>query len=130
MQLEMPVEDYARGLEAIGAFDFRDQLRLVIAPTLVIAGAEDTATTPADAATIAQRIHGARLAVLAHAAHLANVEQASAFTEAVLEHLLPRSPRHWTSTWIPCTEAGPRIEKYLLAWAFSLPSGLPGVASG
>jgi 3-oxoadipate enol-lactonase len=86
MRLETWVEDDARGLRR-SALDFRNQLALV-----VIAGAEDAETTPAGAGTIAQRIRGARLAVCrARAAHLANVEQASAFTEAVIEHLQPRS---------------------------------------
>jgi 3-oxoadipate enol-lactonase len=87
MQLETPAEDYARGLEAIGGFDFRDRLGEIRARTLVIAGAEDVATSPEDAALIAERIPGARLVVLDGAAHLANVEQPAAFTAAVLDHL-------------------------------------------
>jgi 3-oxoadipate enol-lactonase len=87
MQLETPAEDYAAGLEAIGSFDFRDQLGRIAAATLVVAGAEDAATTPADAAFIADRIPDARLVVIEGAAHLANVERADAFTAALLEHL-------------------------------------------
>jgi pimeloyl-ACP methyl ester carboxylesterase len=75
MQLDTPAEDYARGLEAIGGFDFRERLGQIRAPTLVIAGADDAATTPADAALIAERVPGARLVVVDDAAHLANVEQ-------------------------------------------------------
>ncbi len=92
MQLETPQQEYALGLEAIGRFDFRDRLHEIKAPTLVIAGAQDSATTPADAAFIAQRIPGARLLVLENAAHLANVEQAPAFTKAVMEHLCGGRP--------------------------------------
>jgi 3-oxoadipate enol-lactonase len=87
MQLETPREDYAMGLEAIGEFDFRDQLRRIDVPTLVIAGAEDSATSPAEAAFLARGIPGARLVVLDGAAHLANVEQACAFTAALVDHL-------------------------------------------
>ena len=87
MQLETPAEEYAAGLEAIGSFDFRDRLGEIAAPTLVIAGAEDSATTPADAAFIAERIPGARLLVVEGAAHLANVERPDAFTAALLAHL-------------------------------------------
>ncbi len=87
MQLETPAEDYAAGLEAIGSFDFRDRLGRIGAPTLVIAGAEDTATTPADAAFIADRIPDARLVVIEGGAHLANVERPEAFTAALLDHL-------------------------------------------
>jgi 3-oxoadipate enol-lactonase len=87
MQLDTPPEEYARGLEAIGGFDFREQLERVSVPTLVIAGAEDDATPVADADFIAARIPDARLVVIEGAAHMANVEQPSLFTNAVLEHL-------------------------------------------
>lgn len=87
MQLATPAEDYALGLEAIGSFDARSELASVDAPTLVISGAEDTATPPADGAYLAERIPRARLVVIPGAAHLANVEQADPFNEAVLAHL-------------------------------------------
>ena len=87
MQLEFPPENYALGLEAIGAFDVRHRLGSIRAPTVVVAGAEDSATPPADAAFIASRIPHARLVVLEGAAHLANVERPDAFTSVVVEHL-------------------------------------------
>jgi pimeloyl-ACP methyl ester carboxylesterase len=87
MQLAMPAEDYARGLEAISAFDFRDDLASIAAPTLVIAGADDTATTVVDAEFLAERIPCARLAVIPAAAHLANVEQAERFNSELVRHL-------------------------------------------
>ena len=87
MQLAMPAEDYARGLEAIGVFDFRDDLAQIAAPTLVIAGAEDPATTLVDARFLAERIPGARLAVIPRAAHLANVERPERFNAELLHHL-------------------------------------------
>ena len=87
MQMAFAPEDYALGLEAIGGFDFRERLGEIQAPTLVIAGAEDTATTPEDAAALAAGIPDSRLVVVDHAAHLANVQAPRAFTLAVLEHL-------------------------------------------
>jgi 3-oxoadipate enol-lactonase len=87
MQLAFAPEEYALGLEAIGGFDFRERLGEIQVPTLVIAGADDTATTPEDGAALVDRIPGSRLVVLDHAAHLANVEAPRAFTLAVLEHL-------------------------------------------
>jgi 3-oxoadipate enol-lactonase len=87
MQLDTPPGDYACGLEAIGGFDVRDRLGSISAPTLVVAGAEDVATTPADAAFLAEGIPNARLVVLAESAHLPNVEQPAAFNAALLEHL-------------------------------------------
>jgi 3-oxoadipate enol-lactonase len=105
MQLDCDPEEYALGLEAIGGCDFRERLGEIQAQTLVIAGAQDTATPPADAAALADGIPDARLAVLDGAAHLANVEAPEAFTLAVLEHLwglgargdrTPSQPRGWT----------------------------------
>ena len=93
MQLQYEPEAYARGLEAIGGFDFRDRLQEIGAPTLVIAGAKDTATTPADAAFLRERIPRGELLILPCAAHLANVEQPSAFTAALLGHLGGRPVR-------------------------------------
>ena len=60
------------------------------APTLVIAGKHDPATPPEANEYIKNHIPGARLALL-DAAHISNVEQAEAYTNAVLEFLLDRS---------------------------------------
>jgi 3-oxoadipate enol-lactonase len=87
MQLEALPDTYARWLEAIGGFDFREQLDRISVPTLVIAGAEDDATPVTDAAFIVAGIPDARLVVIEGAAHLANVEQPRLFTDAVLGHL-------------------------------------------
>jgi 3-oxoadipate enol-lactonase len=87
MQLETSPDAYANGLDAIGGFDFRDELGSVRVSTLAIAGAEDVATTPADAAAIADRVPNGRLAVIESAAHLANVEQPAAFNQELRAHL-------------------------------------------
>jgi 3-oxoadipate enol-lactonase len=88
MLVETPSEDYARCCEALAAWDFRDRLGEIRAPTLVIAAAEDPATPPEHAETIAQGV-GAAKVVLPDAAHLANVEQARAFSTLVAQHLAP-----------------------------------------
>jgi len=82
-----PPEGYARCCEAIADWDARERIADIAAPVLVVAGADDPATPLEHAELIASRIPGARLRVLERAAHLANVERAEAFTEAVLEHL-------------------------------------------
>ena len=81
--------DYAQGLEAIGACDFRSRLHEIHAPTLVIAGGADSATTPAEAAFLASAIGNppGTLHVIEDAAHLANVEQAEEFNQALIDHL-------------------------------------------
>jgi 3-oxoadipate enol-lactonase len=82
-----PREGYARCCEALGTWDARERIAAISVPTLVVAGADDPATPVAHAELIVARIHGARLLVLEHAAHLANVERAETFNRAVLEHI-------------------------------------------
>ena len=64
-------------------WDARDRIADIAAPVLVVAGADDPATPVEHAELIASRIPDARLVVLEHAAHLANVERAEAFNEAL-----------------------------------------------
>jgi 3-oxoadipate enol-lactonase len=85
--LATPAEGYAACCEALAGWDYRERLGEIATPTLVLAGAHDIATTPEQGAFIAERIPGARLVVLPDAAHLANVQQPAAFSEAVLAHL-------------------------------------------
>ena len=87
MLLEAPRDAYAACCEAVAAWDFREWLGEIEAPTLVVAGAEDPATPPEHARTIAGGIPGSRLVVLDECAHLANVEQADRFNTVLLEEL-------------------------------------------
>jgi 3-oxoadipate enol-lactonase len=87
---------YASAVRAIQALDHLDRLAEVRVPTLVIAGEADAAVPPAAAAALADRIPGAELVVLPHAAHLGNVEQPVAFTETVgrfLHDAMPTNER-------------------------------------
>jgi 3-oxoadipate enol-lactonase len=88
MLLSTWAEDYATLCEALAAWDFRDRLAEIRAPTLVIAGAEDPSTPPEHARLIADRVPGARLEVLDDARHLANVTWPERFATLVLEHVL------------------------------------------
>jgi 3-oxoadipate enol-lactonase len=87
--VETPPEAYAACCEALAAWDFRDRLDMIQAPTLVIAAAEDPSTPPEHAELLAREIPDAKLVVLTDAAHLANVEQADAFSKLVTKHLAP-----------------------------------------
>jgi 3-oxoadipate enol-lactonase len=87
MLLDAPRDAYAACCEAVAAWDFRERLGEIAAPTLVVAGAEDPSTPPEHARTIAKGIPGARLVVLDESAHLANVEQAERFNALLLEEL-------------------------------------------
>jgi 3-oxoadipate enol-lactonase len=82
----IPPEGYAACCEAVGAFDFRGDVQRIAAPTLVLFGEEDPVTAPPVIDELAAIPH-ARVVGLAHAAHLANVEQPEAFSAAVLSHL-------------------------------------------
>ena len=80
-------EGYASCCEAIAGMDLRGDLAAVVAPTLIIAGADDPVTPPAAALELHQAITGSALAVIPRAAHLANLEQPDAFSAAMLDHL-------------------------------------------
>ena len=84
-----PDEGYASCCTAIERMDLRADLPRITAPTLAIAGADDPATPPDHLAALADGIPAARLLVLPSAAHLANVEQATAVDAALLTHLRP-----------------------------------------
>lgn len=81
-------EAYALCCEVIAHVDLRSDLPAIEAPTLVISGADDPATPPEHGAVIADGIGAnARLEVVPHAAHLANVERSDEFDRLLLEHL-------------------------------------------
>ncbi len=72
--------------QAVRDMDHRALLPKIKAPTLIIAGRHDPATTLAMGESMRDRIPGAKLAVM-EAAHISNVEQPQAYTETVLNFL-------------------------------------------
>lgn len=78
---------YAGCCEAIAVMDLRPALSAITAPTLVLAGAEDSATPPEHGAAIAGLVGAGRLEVIPGAAHLATVQAPRPVTAALLEHL-------------------------------------------
>jgi len=89
MLLATPVAGYIACCEAVRDMDHREIIRSITAPTLVIAGRHDQATTVEAADFIRQRIPGAALTLL-DAAHISNVEQPHDFAETVLGFLTQR----------------------------------------
>lgn len=81
-----PPEGYLGCCAALRDADLREAISTIGSPVLAIAGARDTTTPPSALAEIAGRIAGARMVTL-DGAHLTNVEQADAFTAALLEFL-------------------------------------------
>jgi 3-oxoadipate enol-lactonase len=80
------VPAYAACCAAIRDADFRTSLSAIVAPTLVLTGTHDPVTTPEDGRFLAGNIRTASYVQL-NAAHLSNVEAASAFNAALLEFL-------------------------------------------
>jgi 3-oxoadipate enol-lactonase/4-carboxymuconolactone decarboxylase len=82
-------EGYASCCAAIETMDIEAALPSISAPTLVIAGADDPATPPDHAERITSAVPGSRLAIVAGAAHLGNVERPMEFTGLIIDHLRP-----------------------------------------
>jgi 3-oxoadipate enol-lactonase len=80
-------EGYSGCCEAIAAMDLRDALPQVAVPTLVIGGLEDLALPVEHQRLIAAGIPGARLELLADAAHIASAQQPDTVNRLIGEHL-------------------------------------------
>jgi 3-oxoadipate enol-lactonase len=78
---------YAGCGEAIAAMDLRPALGSVKAPTLVIAGADDVAAPPWQAAMTAIGVADSRLRVIRGASHLAPYQTPGPVSAAILAHL-------------------------------------------
>lgn len=78
---------YAACCDALAAFDLRDRLAAITAPTLLVAGREDPATPPAHLREIADAVPGATLVELPGASHLAPAERPEAVLTALRSHL-------------------------------------------
>ena len=72
--------------EAVRDMDFRASTPTITAPTMVIVGAKDPATLPEYGQEIHKMIKGSKIVSL-DAAHLSNIEQPKAYTDAVLNFL-------------------------------------------
>ncbi len=81
-----PAEGYAACCEAIGAFDVRDRLGDITAPTLVVSGAEDPATTVDMVQQLADGIPDSEFVVVPGAAHLPNATHPGAVNAALRDH--------------------------------------------
>ena len=79
-------EGYAACSAAVRDFDFREKLNDIRTPTLILSGAHDPATTPADGQFLANHIAGAHFVEL-NGAHLSNIEDAARFTQEVCAFL-------------------------------------------
>jgi 3-oxoadipate enol-lactonase len=79
---ETSPDGYIACCAAVRDFDFRAQLSPIAVRTLVVSGAHDPATPPADGQFLAQHIPAANYAEL-NAAHLSNMEDGVRFNSEV-----------------------------------------------
>jgi 3-oxoadipate enol-lactonase len=86
MILATPGPGYAGCCGAIRDMDHRGILREIPVPTLVIVGARDPATPPADGQLVHEGIRGSKLVTL-DAAHLSNIEQSAQFSRTLIDFL-------------------------------------------
>jgi 3-oxoadipate enol-lactonase len=82
-----PAEGYAACCEAIAQFDARSRTGEISAPTLVLAGSEDPATTGELMRELAEGIPGAQFVVVPGAGHLPNATHPHEVGVALREHL-------------------------------------------
>ena len=88
MMAGTPVTGIAADLMAMAErLDSVPLLSEIQCPTLIIVGEQDGLTPPADAKLMAEKIKGAKLEMIPHAAHLSNLEQPEAFNQAVRKFL-------------------------------------------
>ncbi|PKN18658.1 MAG: hypothetical protein CVU71_14385 [Deltaproteobacteria bacterium HGW-Deltaproteobacteria-6] len=90
---EANVDVVAGDMLACSKFNLTGDLQKIIAPVLVLCGAEDKMTPPACSEQIAAGIDGATLVIIEGAGHMAMMEKPSAFNEALQDFAaaLPRT---------------------------------------
>lgn len=86
---DQTMEDWRALYRAQRAFDARDRLDGIHAPTLVLAGEVDALVPFGDAKALATGIPRAHLTIIAGAGHLVNAEQPERFRQAVERFLTP-----------------------------------------
>jgi len=89
MFLATKADGYLGCGQAVRDMDHRPLLPKIKAKTLVIAGSQDAGTTPEMGEYIKANVPGAEIKML-DAAHIANIEQEAAYTDAMLSFLLQK----------------------------------------
>ena len=84
-------EEIQRRMAAIAKYDVSEAIRSIRVPTLVITGAQDILMPVENSRRIAERIPGARLALIEGGAHIFFLEQAEAMARELVAHFEARS---------------------------------------
>ncbi len=80
-------QGYANCCDALAHADLRTDVGSIVAPTLIVAGADDPVTTVGDGEWLRDHIRGASLAIVP-ASHISSIEAEEEFTRAVRDFLL------------------------------------------
>lgn len=88
-----PLAGYIACCHALRDADLREDDRKIACPTLVIVGDQDASTSPVAARELCAAIKGAKLEVIANAAHIPTIEQPEALNRLLLEFLDAQSAR-------------------------------------
>ncbi len=80
-------DGYAKLCEAFAALDITENLQRIACPTLIVAAEHDTLKPVACSRTMAERIPGARLEIIAGSGHAVVVENPQAINETLLGFL-------------------------------------------
>ncbi len=82
-----PAEGYVGCAFGIRDMDLREDDKKITAPTLILVGESDPATTPDEARELNHAIAGSKLTVIPKAAHIIAIEQADVVTKAISDFL-------------------------------------------
>jgi 3-oxoadipate enol-lactonase len=85
--LSTPVDGFSGACVAISKVNTLDRLKEITCPVFIIVGEEDHGTPPEMARAIHENLPGSELLIIKSAAHLSNVEQPQAFTDALMGFL-------------------------------------------
>ena len=85
--LATPTAGYIGCCEAIRRLNYLERLAAIGLPTLIMVGEEDPGTPVAASEAMHARISGSKLVILPEARHLSNIEQAEAFSAALMDFL-------------------------------------------
>jgi 3-oxoadipate enol-lactonase len=92
MFVATPLDGYIATCEALRDSDLRESIQRIRTRTLVVSGAHDVVTPPADGKSMAAQISGAQYAEL-NASHLSNIEGGAEFTSTLMRFLAGQEAR-------------------------------------
>ncbi|MFP3172598.1 MAG: alpha/beta fold hydrolase [Acidilobus sp.] len=87
MQFEEDPEAYKSQLAAVLTFDFKDRLKDIRSPTLIVTGDQDKVVNPMNSYIMNQLIPNSKLVILKGAGHLAIIERSKDYNQLVLNFI-------------------------------------------